>query len=375
MTGLAQRLKTPLLILLILVCAFILVQNFTSAARIRAGRAFLVIGTLVFFVVFDYFLVGSLNTGATTLILVSAAVWSIGPTLEDMRVFGWISGWLAAVTLGLSVWWPAAWQQEDEKGFFGEEVLAGPFSQMNVLGIALAVLLPWTLTLKTGRMRALAFVATSATLVLAASRTSLIAAGLSAVVMIALRYGRAKKSILIAGVIAISAAVVMLPLETSDRSAFTARGGIWLNTREFIADSWLSGHGLRTFAFGGPLFQITHAQAAHAHNLFLQFVAMLGVAGLLGLLILLLTALRTATRSLDESVIPAGAFVAILALGVAEVPLRVEVFDGAAWIVWPVFLSLAFMRLDPAERTELTAPDPTAGTRERYAPSKFGRSW
>lgn len=368
LTTFAQSIRDPLLVLMLLVCILVILANVRKLPSRSANRLLLIGGTLLSFGVVDYFLVGSINSGILVVTLLATAIWSLGLRRADLHVFGGVATFLSLATLLLAVWWPAAWQRDDEKGFFGEEVLAGPFSQMNVLGIALALLLPFSFTHKARWLKALTFLAMGTALVLTASRTSLIAAGISVLMMLVLRIQKSHTTRSLTYVVAtvlVLMVVVALPLVTTNRAAFTARGGIWIDAREFTADSWELGHGLRTFAFGGPLYQVTHEQAAHAHNLFLQYLAMLGVVGVLGLIILLRTMMNTAKRALGETVLLSGAVMVVIGLGIAEVPIRVEVFDGPAWIAWPIILSTIFVRDEmpaEAETSEVHAGRPAGRT-------------
>ncbi|WP_309127648.1 O-antigen ligase family protein [Microbacterium sp.] len=349
LTAFAEGMRTPLAVVLIGVCIVIVLQNAAQSAHQRAGRLLLVIGALAAMVIMDVLISGSFNDAALLLILIAITVWTMGLASPDLRILGVVAGIVSVGSLVLALFWPAAWQQNDEKGFLGEDVLAGAFSQMNVLGIALAVLLPFALLLRTRTMRWTVMVASVLTLFLAASRTSLIAAGISVLVMLVLRVQKqavARTATIWMAAGAVIVMVILLPLITDDRGAFTSRGAIWINTRGFAAESWATGHGLETFRFGGPLYQVTHMPAAHAHNLFLHYVAMMGLLGLVTLVVLVLPAVRAAANASSTRIAFAGSVTAMLGLGIAEVPLRVETFDGPAWATWLVWFCLLFVALD-----------------------------
>lgn len=352
LTSFSESLREPLLILVVAVCALILAKNVVQAFRRRPEGLVLLAFPVLMLVGLDVVQGAAPNASAFLVLMVGATIWSIGPRVNDLRMFGTIGFFVALISLAMAVVYPDAWQIDEEKGMLGEAVLAGPFSQMNILGMVLAVLLPFVTLFQSRLMRWGAGLAIALTLVLASSRTSLLAGGIALFGMLMIRVTkghRARKRMLILSVIVVVGVATWLPFFTTDRQVFTNRGAIWINAREFLADSIVVGHGLDTFRFDGPLFQLTHSLAAHGHNLVLHYLSVAGLFGGIALVLMLIPALRSSLRAAVISTAPAGGLLAILGLGIAEVSLRIETFDGPAWATWTVFLALFF--LQPSDET------------------------
>jgi len=290
-----------------------------------------------------------------TIALAATAVWAVSPTWRDARAVGWAGAGVAAFSLGFATisskgWWVAP--NDESKAFIGDRVLAGPFSQMNPLGMSLAICLPFTLLIENKVLRVLAFTITAFALFLTASRTAVIAA--AAAVILGLIFAVTKRSaksrryvFLGAGVLGIGI-TALVPYLTTDPTAFTNRGRIWLASTPFWKDNvWL---GLGEYSIDGDISRFLKYFAPHAHNLFIQTMTTGGLL-LLGLLTLMFIIMfRSSYKILHKNSALALGFITMLVLGIAEVPFRFEVFDSAAWATWAVLIICLIARV-PDEDT------------------------
>ena len=304
-----------------------------------------------------------------TIALAATAVWAVSPTWRDARAVGWVGAGVAAFSLGFAMvsakgWWVAP--NDESKAFVGDRVLAGPFSQMNPLGMGLAICLPFTLLIENKVLRVLAFSITAFALFLTASRTAVIAA--AAAMVLGLIFALVQRSVksrrlvfLGAGVLGIGI-TALLPYLTTDPTAFTNRGRIWLASSPFWRDNiWL---GLGEYSVQGDISRVLKYFVPHAHNLFIQTMTTGGLL-LLGLLTLMFIIMfRSSYKILHKNSALALGFVTMLVLGIAEVPFRFEVFDSAAWATWSVVIICLIARVPEQDTYKSPTSEDEVGSLE-----------
>lgn len=295
---------------------------------------------------------GELTAPSPLTALLAVALWAIGPTWSDLVVVGVTGAMVATLSLLMPLATDKAWMADsliatETKALIGTKVLAGPFAQMNVLGMALAVALPCALLARRRLLRWVLAIPIVAALVLTSSRTSLVAVGLATALVLAIRMmpPRWRPAGILAAAGGTLTGMAVLPFAITDPEAFTNRGGIWQSSMDVFRAHPFAGGGLGVFSADGAVKDPTGSPPWHAHN---ELATHLAGGGLLsaGLLLLLLGyALRGVMTSyrLDESLVPAYVLITLIMIGWAETPFRPDNFDGAQWATWTVILAAVLM--------------------------------
>lgn len=206
--------------------------------------------------------------------LVGVLVVVAGIRVSDLVVLGYLGGVVAAVSLVGAVTVPqnvfmSAGLAQVEKSITGAPLLAGIFSHSNILGMFLAMSLPFAFLVKRWVIQFTIVAAIGTALVLTSSRTALSGAVvILAVAVLGWLLPRAPWRVLAAGgfVVAV-AALFRIPFHETDPSAYTYRGGIWM----FNIERW---HENELFGLGATWYRDNYADlkrylssaASHAHN-------------------------------------------------------------------------------------------------------------
>ncbi|MGF3055981.1 O-antigen ligase family protein [Microbacterium sp. YY-01] len=355
--GAAATLRTLLGYLVLAFCLTVVLIRLPAIFRRNIDLRILVLIIPLALILLDIAATGRPNLSAITVISVGLAIWSLNISQDFLRYIGAAAALIVFICLMMAVSTDRAWQTEEEKGILFDDVLAGPFSQMNVLGIALSVTLPYVSLLKSLTLRLFFVPGGIIVLLLSSSRTSIIAFAAAAVIMLVCASGlpAALKKLTFWLLIVIGVTVVVaLPLTTTDREAFTRRGNIWINALEYAEGSKLLGRGLRVFGINGELYAHTHSAAAHGHNMLVHYFLTSGLLGVLVIGVMLYLVARNAGTLISTVPAMSASVVVLVFLGMTEVPLRLETFDGPAWATWVVLFSIAFIRRDDAPSVEFT---------------------
>lgn len=210
--------------------------------------------------------------------LVTLALISLKPRIDDLKIIGLVGVGIALLALAYAALLPANAFMPDgwnEKLIRSLPALAGPFYHSNTLGLLLALCLPFTLLLGHQWVRLSSIALLAITILLSQSRTALLAAGVSILVLAICRVQprisrqAASLSLLLTGVV-----IFVIPLATADADDFSDRGRVWqwalrqLNT-------------LGQYTWGvRPQWPITKGEgslASSAHNLFIQWMFIGGI--------------------------------------------------------------------------------------------------
>jgi len=344
--GLAESIVTPLRYLFIFVCAVVLIWNVGRIFKKDARPLLPVAAGLLVFFALRYFQAGQILASLLILAAFAAAIWSIGLYLDDLFVLGVIGVLIAVLSLAMAIFTPLAWQENVEKSLLDTSaVLAGPFSQMNVLGMTLVVLFPFTGLFRRRSMTILSGLLMLICVILSSSRSSEIAflTGLICAVLMLIFKAKSVRVALFTTMTVLTLAVtIWLPFATTDPKIFTNRGAIWMGAVRYFEDSWLLGH-YDVFGFRGRLVNEIGSLVSHGHNLAVHYLAMSGIVGFFAILIITAPAIATAGKSLSLTAVPIIAVITLLSLGVSELPLRTDSFDGPAWATWGTLMCLAFV--------------------------------
>ena len=264
-----------------------------------------------------------------------------------------------SIALGLSGQglMPYGWHQTDDKALIGDAALAGPYSHSNILGLAMALAVPFVLLALRGKERLVGSLLVGLALVWSASRISIAAAVLVACATAAVGQARRKggRGVVIGGWMASAAAIFIVPLSTEDDAAFTNRGLIWKVTRFYVSDHPVFGWGTKVFqSVENEFAKAIGARAVTAHNLWLTLFAVGGwVAVAATVIALVAVAIRFARKYISDTC-PALFLFAFLVCEIAEDPLRAWRLSPHSFIVW-TGLALAVCVFGVARRPEAPA--------------------
>ncbi|MFB7843171.1 O-antigen ligase family protein [Microbacterium sp. NPDC056052] len=357
LTSLGTTLRNSGPYLVYAVAGVIVLSNITRMGK-RPLRGLLLplLGALLLWVTMSVS-TGQLTSGlrfSVLIAIIAVTVWSIGLETDDLVVIGRIGFVIALISLVMALTTDKAWTDEtiDSKALIGNAVLAGFFPQMNPLGMSMAITLPFTLMFKRRLSRFLGFAATATTLLLASSRTALIAAGIALLAGIILRAVPRNNRIFFGAAMLLTIFVVsvVVPL-TSDAEAFTNRGAIWRASITLFPERPIWGYGPNVFGLDGAVSRLVLGAYWHGHNVVITFAMVGGVVALIALLVFLLSAIHPALKSAKvDSLIPFMLTATILALAITEVPVRPSEFDGVAWVSWLCLFSVA--TLAPKKKTD-----------------------
>lgn len=284
------------------------------------------------------------------LLAMAVALWSMDLRLNDLVVVGYVGIIVATVSLAMAATTPMAWMVpgKETKALIGNRMLAGFFPEMNVLALSVGPCLPFVLLIRRVRVRILGVLLLLTTLVLAASRTTLIAGTLSlgAILLLLIFARRTRNGVMVLIILAITAVAAALPWMINDDRLFTDRGLVWRVTTGLVKDHLVSGLGPAAFALNGTVQQITDALYWHGHNTFLTFLVYGGAVALLALLCFLAPLFHRSVSMAKRSTVPAMSLVMMLGMGIAETSVRPDTFDATNWITWLSVLACGLISPD-----------------------------
>jgi O-antigen ligase len=196
----------------------------------------------------------------------------------------------------------------NEKAIIGNQLLAGPYSHSNILGMALVLSLPSFLLVSASRVRRAEVTIVLVALIWSSSRTSIVVALLLLGLLIAFRLSRfdsgsasgPRHSAVIATTTAclIIPLLAALPLLTRNLWAFSSRGAIWSACFHYWQQRKLLGYGPGFFRTIAPFDEEFGGGGFHGHNMFVQLLVTGGVVTVCLALALVLVLTAKALRAL-----------------------------------------------------------------------------
>lgn len=350
LTPLGHRIDDYVRYVVLAVVVLIILINITKFKRRRPGSLIVALLGVAMLWASMAIATGRLDAGAThsfLLLVIAVAAWSIGLNVEDLVVLARIGVVIAIVCLLMGLTTDLAWtdQDEDSKALVGSAVLAGFFPQMNPFGMSMAMTLPFTLLFKRTSIRIVGLLLICTALLFASSRTALIGAGIGLAIGLVLHLarGRARGLIGWTALLTISLASVLVPM-MSDDAAFTRRGAVWQAAIHLFPISPLWGYGPGAFGLSGPISKVVSGAYWHGHNTILTFAVVGGLCALIALAVFTIAAFRRAMQLGKVSVVPAVAVLTLVAIGIAEAPIRPDEFDGVGWVSWLALFSIASLK-------------------------------
>lgn len=287
-------------------------------------------------------------------------VWMLlrPPVASLYRLLAWLGFITAAGSILFAVGSPLAfmvddWSANSDKAIIGDQILAGPYSHSNALGLTLALTLPIAAMWFKGRARLLVFITMVAALVWSASRLSIASAVVTLLLsMIAIGAKEAvARALLSAATVVAALVVVALPLLTTDPTALTHRGFIWMQSLAHAPGSLVLGYGADIYRTVNNFTTSMGYVSTTGHN---TFVTLLLTGGLLVLAIALaagVIAFRNARASFPVDRVRLLFLAVLLATSFAEDPLRALALGPLCFVLWPMTLVL----LDTSQQPERTA--------------------
>jgi len=228
------------------------------------------------------------------------ALWNIGAPIAGLK---WLPITVAVISVyslvgGLIIPQNMMYNIASEKAIIAGWELAGPFGHANVLGMYCAVAFAFIPLITGLRWRLLTGSILFVTLLAAASRTALIAAGVVVLWWILCRF-RTMISIRVAGTVLASscaAAMFVVPFVDWDRDAFTQRASVWVESINVWQQSPVVGMGVNWFLDDAQsLGNIAKwAYVGTGHNFVIDTLVRSGLVGIAVLLPLLVAAIHAA---------------------------------------------------------------------------------
>ncbi|GEM_PF-7103966 len=270
-------------------------------------------------------------------------IWAAAPDLRELRIIGECAIVVAVVALVFALISSKAWMYQSlispgqSKALVGKRLLAGPFGQDNQLGMFMAGGLPFVWLIDKKKIRRFGVLLVATALLLSGSRTSMIAVGVMALVVLLIRAARTRGSQVVAVWVAIAIVVgivVILPVTTSDPAAYSDRGQIWIYSRIVWPQNWVFGLSPRAYTIDTPLTALIGGVHGHGHNTFVTLMTATGVLGVSLFALIFIVAVVKSTGALGVTAVPAAFMVLLSTISIAETPLRVDAFDGQAATLW-----------------------------------------
>ncbi|MCV7016386.1 O-antigen ligase family protein [Mycolicibacterium aichiense] len=283
--------------------------------------------------------------------LLVMALFTLRIRRDDLVIFAHLGALIALLSLVVAALTDQAWMvgtltAENTKGILTSGLLAGPYTSMNVLGMTLALALPFTALVKQVKLRWVYIGMMSFTLLLSACRSAMVgvavAVGLGVVIGL-FRLGREKRLLFWFASVGIVTTATMLPWLVEQGNVFSDRGNVWLLAKQAVLESPLMGQGFNFFGAESVVSDALGWQVNSAHNLFLNYWIIGGPLGIVGIYFLLfwvasnVFSLEPFDRSLASFVI------ILLTLTVVEMPFQLEKFIGLNWIAWPALISVGMV--------------------------------
>lgn len=318
---------------------------------------------------------------------VAVTFWAFQTRVADLKLYALLAAALAAVSMAMTVtaptlmYMPESFDAASDKSLTGLPLLAGFFSHPNSNGLFLLLALPLTHLFSRWYLRWTTAGVILAAIVWSSSRTALFGAVVWLVVMLLKLLLRASlRRILGVLLIGLIAAIVVIPLTTTDPEAYTNRGAIWqFVLSQMHGTEWIVGLGHTWFPDHYDLLSSALSTAAgHGHNVFANYVVTGGLILVLLIAVVLLNAARIAAHLPHREHVAAMAFLCVLAAAsILETAWRTDVPDTLfASMMVPLFVIATQSRVvTPSfggRSGELTGEVPARGDRSRPRSGRGG---
>lgn len=224
----------------------------------------------------------------------------------------------------------------EDKAIIGNRILAGPFSHPNSLGAVMLIISPAYLSLKEN-YRNLLLLLSFVVILMTGSRTSIFSF-LIWILILVLPAGRIlRKRILLFVTFFSFIFMILLPFVTSQIGAFSNRGQIWINSRDYISRNPIFGYGVDFYSQQLGRNSNFISTAVTGHNLMIDILIKYGIVGILLLLIFFLIQLTRVYRSKHFSMIQGSYFFLLFLSGITETHLSFPLMGEIGFFFWIIF--------------------------------------
>jgi hypothetical protein len=345
-TPLSGSIATALTVAISAVLALAVLLGLANARSIRPGPYILL---LVVWAIL-YALPGEGGALSTLLLPIFVVAWMlVRPAPASIyRLLAWIGLITAIISIGFAFVSPLAfmsvdWTANAEKALIGDQILAGPYSHSNALGLCLALTLPFAVLHFRRWARVFAVVLIGVGLIWSASRLSTAAAVIAlALSLLVIRLGEQTSRRLLSTVTVVGAAVlVLLPVLTSDPLLFTNRGRIWMTSLTYAYQGpWLVGGGGSVFREVNELTTALGFVSTTGHNAFVTFFAAGGAMTVMFIAIMAVVAYRNSRRVFPSDRYRLLFMAILVVLSLAEDPIRALALGPQSFVIYPMFMIL-----------------------------------
>ena len=214
------------------------------------------------------------------------AVWVLRPPLRKLVLLGYLAGVLALVSVLMGVFLKAKGLYHASSGdlvsldkkILPWGILVGPLTSENNLGQVLVLGLPLIGLARSRLVKLVVILLTGYAIVWTASRSSIAALAVGGLIALALQVPGRRLRQFVATVLLLAAGLVMIaiPVSTSDGTAFSNRGYVWITSLRVWSQHRFFGLGSQFYSSLARYEEGLGGQAFHGHNTFVQMVVMGG---------------------------------------------------------------------------------------------------
>jgi len=240
------------------------------------------------------------------------AVWVLRPPLRKMALLGYLTGVLALISVLMGVFLKSKGLYHASSGDLvnlGKKILpwgilVGPLTSENNLGQVLVLGLPLIGLARSRIVKLLVILLTAYAIVWTASRSSIAALAVGGLIALVLQVPGRRLRQVVAAVLLLAAGLVMIaiPVSTSDGTAFSNRGYIWIASLRTWSQHRFFGLGSQFYSGLARYEEGLGGSAFHGHNTFVQMVVMGGAVGLVLVAAMAVVSLGSAVRWVGRGV-------------------------------------------------------------------------
>jgi O-antigen ligase len=236
----------------------------------------------------------------------------------------------------------------DDKALIGSRILAGPFSHPNSLGAALLIISPAYLSLKQF-YRNLLLLSSFGAILMTGSRTSIFSFLIWILILIMPAGKEVRKRILLLGTFCSFILMILLPFLNDQEGAFSNRGQIWINSRDYISRNPIFGYGVDFYSQELGRNSNFIRTAVTGHNLVIDILIRYGIVGILLLLIFFIIQMFKVYGCKDFSVIQGSYFFLLFISGITETHLSFPLMGEIGFFFWIIFPIVMLKKSTPED--------------------------
>ena len=340
-----------------IVITLIALENIISSKKIIIQNNRLSLGILILFWI--YVLVNNYFHNARfslQVILFPLTMFSLLISSEYQQILNVIAS-AGAVIIFLCVWmlitnpeiaFYNASTFSDDKALIGSRILAGPFSHPNSLGAALLIISPAYLSLKQF-YRNLLLLSSFGAILMTGSRTSIFSFLIWILILIMPAGKEVRKRILLLGTFCSFILMILLPFLNDQEGAFSNRGQIWINSRDYISRNPIFGYGVDFYSQELGRNSNFIRTAVTGHNLVIDILIRYGIVGILLLLIFFIIQMFKVYGCKDFSVIQGSYFFLLFISGITETHLSFPLMGEIGFFFWIIFPIVMLKKSTPED--------------------------